>query len=136
MYEFNYARPTSLADAAANMKVAGDDGVFLAGGQTLIPALKLRLQRPSTVIDLGALPGLDTIERKGDQLVIGALTRHAAVASSKVVKDTIAALASLADGIGDPQVLNRQCRSGRGLSSRRGRVERRDRHRPTHHCRG
>jgi carbon-monoxide dehydrogenase medium subunit len=107
MYDFNYARPASLADAQKAINAAGDDGVFLAGGQTLLPALKLRLRRPETVVDLGGLPGLDGIAVEGDRIVIGALATHASVAASKTVRDKLPALAALADGIGDPQVRNR-----------------------------
>jgi carbon-monoxide dehydrogenase medium subunit len=107
MYDFTYTRPASVAEAQKAIKAAGDDGVFLAGGQTLLPALKLRLRRPAAVIDLGGLPGLDGIAAEGDRLVVGALARHASVASSKTVQDKVAALASLAGTIGDPQVRNR-----------------------------
>lgn len=107
MYDFGYNRPASLKDAQSAFAKAGDDGVFLAGGQSLIPALKLRLRRPATVVDLGGLPGLDQIAVEGDRLVIGALATHAAVAASKIVREKIPALAALAGGIGDPQVRNR-----------------------------
>lgn len=107
MYDFGYTRPASLKDAQGQFAKAGDDGVFLAGGQSLIPALKLRLRRPATVVDLGGLPGLDQIAVEGDRLVVGALATHAAVAGSKVVREKIPALAALAAAIGDPQVRNR-----------------------------
>lgn len=107
MYDFAYSRPASLKDAQSQLAKAGDDGVFMAGGQSLIPALKLRLRRPSAVVDLGSVPGLDTIAVEGDRLVIGALATHAAVAASKIVREKIPALAALAGGIGDPQVRNR-----------------------------
>lgn len=107
MYDFAYARPATLKDAQAALAKAGDDGVFLAGGQSLIPALKLRLRRPSTVVDLGGVPGLDQIAVEGDRLVVGALATHAAVAASKAVREKIPALAALAGDIGDPQVRNR-----------------------------
>lgn len=105
MYDFTYARPASVAEAKAAL--TGDDGVFLAGGQSLIPALKLRLRRPSTVVDIGGLPGLDGIAADGDCLVVGALATHATVAGSKLVREKLPALAALAAGIGDPQVRNR-----------------------------
>ncbi len=114
MHDFKYARPASLAAAATLVKKGGADPVFLAGGQTLIPALKMRLRKPSTVIDLAAIKGLDGIaEKKGKgkdkglTVVVGALTTHAAVAGSKLVKARIPALAALAEGIGDPQVRHR-----------------------------
>ncbi len=107
MYDFDYKRPTSVAEAAATLRKAGEDAVYLAGGQTLIPALKLRLRKPSVVVDLGAVKGLDSIAENNDGLLIGALCAHASVAGDKLVKNRIPALAALADGIGDPQVRNR-----------------------------
>ena len=105
MYEFNYHRPGTLEAAAAAL-AAADDGQVLAGGQTLIPTLKQRLANPSDLVDLGSVAGLDDVRREGDAIVIGAMTRHADVASSPEVEGAIPALASLADGIGDPQVRN------------------------------
>ena len=105
MYAFNYHRPDTL-DAAAAALAGAEDGRLLAGGQTLIPTLKQRLASPSDVVDLGSVPGLDGVSREGDAIVIGAMARHAAVASSPAVQDAIPALASLAECIGDPQVRN------------------------------
>ena len=105
MYEFNYHRPGTLEAAAAAL-AAAEDGQVLAGGQTLIPTLKQRLASPSDVVDLGSIAGLDGVRREGDAIVVGAMTRHADVASSPDVKEAIPALAALADGIGDPQVRN------------------------------
>ena len=105
MYAFNYHRPDSLEAAAAVLAVA-QDGRLLAGGQTLIPTLKQRLASPSDVVDLASVPGLDGIRHEAGAVVIGALSRHAEVASSSEVQGAIPALASLADGIGDPQVRN------------------------------
>jgi aerobic carbon-monoxide dehydrogenase medium subunit len=105
MYNFNYLRPTSLADAAK--AAAGADAKLLAGGQTLLPTMKQRLAQPSDLIDLGAIAELKGIKMDGNNLVIGATTTHAEVAKSSVVKGAIPALAALADGIGDPQVRNR-----------------------------
>ncbi len=106
MYDFTYQRPTSLADAAKAI-AAAEDGKLMAGGMTLIPTLKQRLARPSDVIDLGKIAELAGIKKEGNAVVIGAMTRHADVAHSDVVKSAIPALADLADGIGDPQVRNR-----------------------------
>jgi aerobic carbon-monoxide dehydrogenase medium subunit len=106
MYDFIYQKPASLADAAKAI-AAAEDGKLMAGGMTLIPTLKQRLARPSDVIDLGKIAELAGIKKDGNAVVIGAMTRHAAVAHSDVVKAAIPALADLADGIGDPQVRNR-----------------------------
>jgi carbon-monoxide dehydrogenase medium subunit len=106
MYDFTYQKPASLADAAKAI-AAAEDGKLMAGGMTLIPTLKQRLARPSDVIDLGKITELAGIKKEGSAIVIGAMTRHADVAHSDVVKSAIPALADLADGIGDPQVRNR-----------------------------
>jgi len=105
MYEFDYSRATSLDDAASRLSDA--DAKLVAGGMTLIPTLKMRLAKPSQLIDLGAIAALKGISEDGDAIVIGAMTRHAEVNRSAVVKRAIPALADLADGIGDPQVRNR-----------------------------
>ena len=106
MYDFAYHRPKTL-DEASRLLTAADEARFLAGGQTLLPALKLRLSRPSALVDLKGIAGLDGIEEKGDALVIGALARHAVVAASPIVAKAIPALAGLAANIGDAQVRNR-----------------------------
>ena len=106
MYDFNYHRPKSLADAL-KLIGANEDAKLVAGGMTLIPTLKLRLARPSDLVDLGAVGELKGIKREGNAIVIGAMTTHADVAGSAEVKKSIPALAALADGIGDPQVRNR-----------------------------
>ena len=99
MYEFNYQRPGSLDDAVNALRSA-EDGQFMAGGMTLLPTLKQRLARPSDVIDLAGVPGLSGISEEGGNIVVGAMTRHAEVASSTVVQTAIPALAALADAAG------------------------------------
>lgn len=106
MYDFTYHRPSSLDDAATAIKGAGD-GVFLAGGQTLLPILKLRLANPSDVVDLVGIAELKGITVDGDTVTIGAMTPHAEVAGSADVRAKIPALADLAESIGDLQVRNR-----------------------------
>jgi aerobic carbon-monoxide dehydrogenase medium subunit len=106
MYEFNYHKPTSL-DEIANLLSANEDAKLVAGGMTLIPTLKLRLARPSDLVDLAAITSLRGITDAGDALVIGAMTRHAEVERSPVVKQAIPALSALAHMIGDPAVRNR-----------------------------
>jgi carbon-monoxide dehydrogenase medium subunit len=105
MYEFEYHRAASVADAAARLG-ANPDAKLLAGGQTLIAAMKLRLASPSDLVDLRAVPELRGICLDGDTVVIGAMTTHAAVAASAEVRSRIPALAGLAEGIGDPMVRN------------------------------
>ena len=106
MHDFAYHRPASVADAAKAMQAASD-GKLVAGGMTLVPTMKQRLAAPSDLVDLGGIAELRGIKAEGGGLVIGALTTHAEVARSGLVKQTIPALAALAEGIGDPQVRNR-----------------------------
>lgn len=105
MYAFEYHRPSSLKEAASLAR-KNADAKLLAGGQSLIPPLKLRLARPSAMIDLGGLPELRGISVVGTNIVIGALTRHAEVAASKDVQLSLPVLAKVAGGIGDRQVRN------------------------------
>jgi carbon-monoxide dehydrogenase medium subunit len=106
MYEFNYHKPASL-DEIANLLAANDEAKLLAGGMTLLPTLKQRLARPSDLIDLAAITSLRGITDAGDAIVIGAMTRHAEVNRSPVVKQGLPALAAMAGMIGDPAVRNR-----------------------------
>ena len=103
MYAFQYHRPASLNEAATLLGKLGE-GKALAGGQTLVAAMKLRLAQPSDLVDLGGIAELSGIRADGDALVIGALTRHADVAASADVRKRIPALAHLVGGIGDRQV--------------------------------
>jgi len=106
MYDFEFYRPASVAEAA-NLLAKDGERRPLAGGMSLIPTLKLRLARYSALVDLGALSELRGIRRDGNALVIGAMTTHATVASSAEARRAIPALADLAEGIGDPLVRNR-----------------------------
>jgi carbon-monoxide dehydrogenase medium subunit len=107
MYAFNYQRPKTVRQAAGLLAKAGGDGKLLAGGQTLLPTMKQRLASPAMLIDLNQVDGMSGIELKGRNLHIGAMTKHADVANSLVVKTAIPGLAALAEGIGDPAVRNR-----------------------------
>jgi carbon-monoxide dehydrogenase medium subunit len=104
MYAFEYSRPQSLSAAVADL--AKPDAKALAGGMTLLPTMKQRLASPAALIDLKSVPELAGISREGDNLLIGAMTRHADVAASTVVKAAIPSLAELAHLIGDPHVRN------------------------------
>lgn len=106
MYEFNYHRPASL-DEAKEILAGNDEAKLIAGGMTLLPTMKMRLARPSDLVDLSGIGELSGIDDTGDALVIGAMTRHAEIAGSDVVRSAIPALAALADTIGDAQVRNR-----------------------------
>jgi len=101
MHAFKYHRPSSVDAAAA---LAKGEAKLLAGGQSLVQAMKLRLASPSDIIDLGALKELQGIKSDGKTVTIGAMARHAEVAHSADVKKAIPALAALAGMIGDRQV--------------------------------
>jgi aerobic carbon-monoxide dehydrogenase medium subunit len=103
MHAFQYHRPASTKDATA---LAGkkSEGRYLAGGQSLVQAMKLRLSSPTDLIDLNALSDLKTLKAEGSSVTIGAMVRHAEVASSSAINKTIPALAALAGMIGDRQV--------------------------------
>ena len=106
MYEFKYQRPGTVRQAA-NLLAKDDDAKILAGGHSLLPTMKLRLAKPTQLIDIGRIEGLNTIELKGRSIVIGATARHVEVANSQVVKEHLPALADLAGLIGDPAVRHR-----------------------------
>ena len=106
MYEFKYHRPATVRQAA-NLLTKNEDAKLVAGGHTLVPVMKQRLASPPHLVDLSHVEGLDTIEVKGRNLVIGAMARHADVASSATVGEAIPALAHLASLIGDPAVRHR-----------------------------
>lgn len=101
MYTFTYERPSTLADAA---KLAAAGAKPLAGGQTLLASMKLRLAQPGQVADLGGIKELSTIRKDGTNLVIGAMARHVEVGNNADVKAAYPALADLASRIGDRQV--------------------------------
>lgn len=106
MQDFAFHRPTTLADAHEAIRAAGD-GKFMAGGQSLIPLLKLDMAAPDAVVSLAGIADLAGISRDGDTLVVGAGSTHAKVAASATVREAVPALSDLAGRIGDPQVRNR-----------------------------
>ncbi len=103
MYTFDYKRPAAQADATAAFH---GDARYLAGGQSLIQAMKLRMSSAETLIDLGGVAGMHGIQVDHGAVVIGAMTKHAEVAASELVRKAIPALADLAGGIGDQMVRN------------------------------
>jgi carbon-monoxide dehydrogenase medium subunit len=106
MYEFKYVKPNSVRQAV-NMLAKDPEAKILAGGHSILPVMKLRLAKPSQLLDIGKIEGLSGIELKGRSIVIGATTRHVEVANSQVVKDALPVLAALAGEIGDPAVRHR-----------------------------
>jgi carbon-monoxide dehydrogenase medium subunit len=105
MQAFAYQTPTTLADAARAAKA--EDARLLAGGQSLLPSMKLGLAAPSALVDLAAIAELKGITVDATQVTIGAATTHAEVAASAAVQKAIPALADLAGRIGDRQVRHR-----------------------------
>jgi carbon-monoxide dehydrogenase medium subunit len=103
MYAFEYHRPAS-AKEALDLAAKKSEGKYLAGGQSLVQAMKLRLSSPSDLIDLGSLKDLQSLKAEGGAVVVGAMVRHAEVAASAAVQKAIPALAQLAGMIGDRQV--------------------------------
>jgi carbon-monoxide dehydrogenase medium subunit len=106
MRSFAYHQPNSVAEAGA-LLAANAESRAIAGGMTLLPTIKQRLVAPAALIDLAKVPDLAGVSADETALTIGAMTRHADVAASPLVRARIPALAALAAGIGDPAVRNR-----------------------------
>ena len=104
---FDYLKPSTVEDAVAALAEAGEEAKVLAGGQSLLAVLRLRLAAPSLLVDLGGLDQLRGIRIDGDQLAIGAMTTHAEVASSAEVRAAAPLLALATTTVGDRQVRNR-----------------------------
>jgi carbon-monoxide dehydrogenase medium subunit len=104
--QFDYHTPGSIKEALDLLGKHKDDAKLLAGGHSLLPAMKFRLARPAHLVDLRKVPGLSGIKEEGGTLVIGAMTTHYAVESSAVVKSKCGVLAQTAALIGDPMVRN------------------------------
>ena len=103
---FDYESPKTLNEAIS-LLASREDAKLLAGGHSLLPAMKLRLASPALLIDLGRIGGLDYIRDSGDTIAIGALITHAAVAASQLLRTSSPLLAQAAENIGDIQVRNR-----------------------------
>jgi aerobic carbon-monoxide dehydrogenase medium subunit len=104
---FDYVAADSAAHALDLLERHGDEAKLLAGGHSLLPMMKLRLAAPSVLIDIGRVAELAGIVAEGDDLVIGATTRHADVASSELVRSQAPLLAHSAAQVGDPQIRHR-----------------------------
>ena len=103
---FEYYAPRSLSDAVKFLSAHRDDVKILSGGQSLLPLMKMRLSKPSFIVDIGRLPGLDTITEEGDCLIIGGLATHAHIESSELLKKKCPLLPQTATTIADVQVRN------------------------------
>lgn len=104
---FDYVRPATAAEAVQALAEAGDEGKILAGGQSLLPILRLRLAYPETVIDLGGIPELSGVRDDGDAIVIGAMTTHDEVLHDGLIAQHAPLLAQATKTVADPQVRHR-----------------------------
>ncbi|MFI5952939.1 FAD binding domain-containing protein [Cryptosporangium sp. NPDC051539] len=105
--QFDYLAPTSLEEAVAALSEHGDDAKILAGGQSLLPVLRMRLNAPEVVIDLGRIPSLRGIRDEGDAIVIGAMTPHYEVDASELVASHAALISAAVKHLADVQVRHR-----------------------------
>src|SRR5689334_1937982 len=103
MYSFDYQRP---ADRQSAVSALQGDARYLAGGQSLVQAMRLRMSQSERLVDLGGIADLKGIRVDGGNVVVGAMTTHAAVAAAPEIRKALPALAELAGGIGDPMVRN------------------------------
>src|SRR5205823_474136 len=105
--QFDYYRPTTIDEAVNLLARHGDDAKLLAGGHSLIPAMKLRLARPKIVVDIARITSLSYIREAGGRVAIGAMTTHQEVESSPLLRSKCPLLAETAAVIGDMQVRNK-----------------------------
>ncbi|MGI8516931.1 MAG: FAD binding domain-containing protein [Acidimicrobiia bacterium] len=104
---FDYSAPTSLEEVLAKLAEVGEEGRVLAGGQSLIPMMKLRLAAPSFLVDINKLTDLAYVRRENGHLAVGALARHAEIAELENLADFSPVMADVAPSIADPLVRNR-----------------------------
>jgi len=105
--QFDYVAPTSVDEALAALAEHGDDAKVIAGGQSLLPVLRMRLNAPEVVIDIGRIDGLRGIRDDGDAIVIGATTTHAEVGSSSLVSEHAALVTKAVEHLADAQIRHR-----------------------------
>jgi aerobic carbon-monoxide dehydrogenase medium subunit len=104
---FDYARPSTVDEAVSALGAAGEDAKVLAGGQSLIPLLRLRLAAPTMLVDLGAIGDLRGVRDDGDALVIGAMTTHASVLADPLIARHAPLVAQATATVADRQVRHR-----------------------------
>jgi carbon-monoxide dehydrogenase medium subunit len=103
---FEYARPSSVDEAQAMLTRYGADAKIIAGGQSLIPLMRLRLSQPTALIDIQGISGLKDVRRDNGSVEIGALVRHVDIQRSAVLRETLPILVEMANDVGDNQVRN------------------------------
>lgn len=104
---FDYLAPTSVEEALSALAAHGDEAKVLAGGQSLLPVLRMRLNAPEVVVDLGRIDALKGITEDGDTVTIGAMTTYADLLASDVVKEHLALLHEAVATVADPQIRHR-----------------------------
>jgi carbon-monoxide dehydrogenase medium subunit len=104
---FDYVRPSSLAEAVGALRDAGDEGKVLAGGQSLLPLLRLRLAFPEVIVDVGGLPELGGVRDEGSSLLVGANTTHYEVMRDPLIREHCPLLAAATSTVADPAVRHR-----------------------------
>jgi carbon-monoxide dehydrogenase medium subunit len=104
---FEYVRAGSVEEAVAALAEHGEDAKLLAGGHSLLPLMKLRLAMPAVLVDIGRVPGLSYVRVEGDEVAIGAGTRHAQLQRDDVARAEVPLLPHVASLVGDPQVRHR-----------------------------
>jgi carbon-monoxide dehydrogenase medium subunit len=104
---FDYVRPTTVEEAVNALRDGGDDAKILAGGQSLLPVLRLRMADPSLIIDLGGIPELRGVREDGDQIVVGAMTSHHDVTRDDLLAQHVALIQEATKTVADPQVRHR-----------------------------
>jgi carbon-monoxide dehydrogenase medium subunit len=105
--KFDYVKPSSVDEAIRALQEGGDDAKILAGGQSLIPVLRLRLAAPSVLIDLGGIPELRGIREDGDRVAIGAMTPYYDIIRDDSVQQHVTLLAQATETVADSQVRHR-----------------------------
>ena len=105
--QFDYVAPASVAEAVSALSEAGEDAKVLAGGQSLIPVLRLRLSYPTVLVDLRKIGDLRGVREEGNELVIGAMTRHADVLGDPLIRQYAGLVAEAAATVADPAVRHR-----------------------------
>src|ERR671924_1301127 len=104
---FEYLAPSGVSEAIALLRQYGDDAKLLAGGQSLVPMMKLRVARPKYLIDMHRIADLNYVREEAGQIRCGAMTRHVAIEESLLLREKIPMLCEAASSIGDAQVRNR-----------------------------
>lgn len=105
--EFDYVAPVTVEEALSALAEAGDDAKVLAGGQSLLPVMRMRLNAPSLVVDLGRIDSLRGVRDDGDAIVIGAMTTHSDVFHDPLVRDHATVVCEALEQLADPQVRHR-----------------------------